>query len=204
MDSYQCSKIFLNSDVLKITPEFFYDLSELQPVVGDPNILVDNTGAVQCLYVYPWTTVKIPIVDPSNKTKKDVESKILSIEDGEVTVDMSLPYHRNIQVIPYDSFAELITNFKGGSDVSVSKESFAVYNNKIFKAGDIIYLVPYYSDNTKYTGRILDFDENDIWDICATSLTTMRLDCSEYGRMCVKRFDNDDISALYKIELHSN
>ena len=126
MDSYQCSKIYSDSDVLKITPKFLYNFSELQPVVGDPNILVDNTGTVQCLYVYPWTTVKIPIVDPSDKTKKDVESKILSIEDGDVTVDMSLPYHSNIQIVPYNYFAELITNFKGGADVSVSKESFAV------------------------------------------------------------------------------
>ena len=202
MDSYQCSKICLNSDVLKITPKFFYDLSELQPVVGDPNILVDNTGAVQCLYVYPWTTVKIPIVDPSDKTKKDVESKILSIEDGEVTVDMSLPYHSNIQVIPYDSFAELITNFKGGTDVSVSKESFAVCDHRVYKVGDIIDLVPYNNIITKYTGRILDFYENDI--DCTATLSTMKLDCSAYGRMCVKGFNDSDISAMYKIELHSN
>lgn len=136
------------------------------------------------------------------KPKKDVESKILSIEDGEVTVDMSLPYHSNIQVIPYDSFAELITNFKGGADVSISKESFAVCDNRIYKVGDIIDLVPYNEIITKYTGRILDFYENDI--DCTATLSTMKIDCSAYGRMCVKGFDNDDISALYKIELHSN
>lgn len=204
MDSYQCSKIYSDSDVLKITPKFLYDFSELQPVVGDPNILVDNTGAVQCLYVYPWTTVKIPIVDPSDKTKKDVESKILSIEDGEVTVDMSLPYHSNIQVIPYNSFAELITNFKGGADVSVSKESFAVCDNRIYREGDIIDLVP---DNkikiiTGYTGRILDFIKND--NGRTSYLTAMRLDCSTCGHMCIERFNDSDISAMYKIELHSN
>lgn len=203
MDSYQCSKICSNNDVLKITPKFLYDLSNLQPVVGDPNILVDDTGAVQCLYIYPWTTIKVPIIDPNDKIKKDVESKILSIEDGDVTVDMSLPYHRNIQVIPYNSFAKLITNFKEGVDVSINKESFAVYNNKIFKAGDIIDLVPYDTNRTSYTGRILDFDEN-IGDMRATSLTTMKLDCSTYGHVDVKTFRDFDISGLYKIKLHSN
>ena len=202
MDSYQCSKICSNSDVLKITLKFLYDLSELQPVVGDPNILVDNTGAVQCLYVYPWTTVKIPIVDPSDKTKKDVESKILSIENGEVTVDMSLPYHSNIQIISYNSFAELITNFKGGADVSVSKESFAVCDNRIYREGDIINLVPHNKIITGYTGRILDFIKNN--NERTSYLTAMRLDCSTCGHMCIERFNDSDISAMYKIELHSN
>lgn len=202
MDSYQCSKIYSDSDVLKITPKFLYDFSELQPVVGDPNILVDNTGAVQCLYVYPWTTVKIPIIDPSDKTKKDVESKILSIEDGDVTVDMSLPYHSNIQIISYDSFAELITNFKGGADVSVSKESFVVCDNRIYKEGDIIDLVPDNKIITGYTGRILDFIKND--NGRTSYLTAMRLDCSTCGHMNIERFNDSDISAMYKIELHSN
>ena len=189
---------------LKITLKFLYDLSTLQPVVGDPNILVDDTGTVQCLYVYPWTTVKVPIIDPNDKIKKDIEAKILSIEDGDVTVDMSLPYHRDIQVIPYDSFAELITNFKEGVDVSVTKESFAVYENKIFKAGDIIDLIPYNTNRIGYTGRILDFDKNEIGDIRPTSLTTMRLDCSTYGHVDVKTFIDTNISCLYKIKLHSN
>lgn len=202
MDSYQCSKIYSDSDLLKITPKFLYDFSELQPVVGDPNILVDDTGEVQCLYIYPWTTVKIPIIDPNDKTKKDIESKILSIENGEVTVDMSLPYHSNIQIISYDSFAELITNFKGGADVSVSKESFAVYDNRIYKEGDIIDLVPYNTAGTGYTGRILDFNENK-GNMRATDLTIMRLDCSIYGHINIQRFRDFDISGLYKIKLHN-
>lgn len=70
MDSYQCSKIYSDSDVLKITPKFLYDFSVLLPVAGDPNILVDDTGEIQCLYIYPWTTIKIPIIDPNDKTKK--------------------------------------------------------------------------------------------------------------------------------------
>ena len=205
MGSYQKSKIYSNSDVLKIIPKYLYDLDRLQPVIKDPSTLVNNEGEVQCKYIYPWMTVPVPIIDPNDKKKKNVISKVLSTVDGRITIDASLPYYGNIREFTYESFADIITDFTGGVDVSVSKESFAIYENEVFRKGDIIDLVPYNESNSpSYTGRILDFDENKIGDTCVMSPTTMRLDCSTYGQVDIQTFSNFDISSLYKIRLHSN
>lgn len=86
--------------------------------------------------------------------------------------------------------------------VSVSKESFAVCDNRIYREGYIINLVPHNKIITGYTGRILDFIKNN--NERTSYLTAMRLDCSSCGHMCIERFNDSDISAMYKIELHSN
>ena len=76
--------------------------------------------------------------------------------------------------------------------------------NRIYREGDIIDLVPDTKIKiiTGYTGRILDFIKND--NGRTSYLTAMRLDCSTCGHMHIERFNDSDISAMYKIELHSN